>query len=514
MSEIMLNVCDARLAVHQTIHASQVDLLVAALSADPETIEELQAALRRFLPDSRANSYFAGWRRGTNVEPWDAGFCLIDLTARLVVVQSTYSKPGRRGRVSVLDESTAEDPTVPYHLAADWLFLGEGQDWEAVAEHRQRQRLAEPAVDARAVLYGKLCDFLVQAATTEGAPETISAIHARWLTTPRTDLGGVQPRDVLLSRRDHISSDLEDRAQQWSRFGVCPPGLAPETAAFRLGGFGTHEIVLYYDLVRFLLYVLLESKERTEDGPKRLSGAATTDFVAEVRRLEALRDEWLEAPNREDLHGRTPASVIARERARLPEGVTGAEAVIDHDCPMCQMMADFPGPMFWNLDGCNMEDDFAFSFHRTRQEWEAERQEWEEFNRRFEEERRSRPMAEADLVWQSSHTNEEALGQSPGLALFGLGAHLGELIQDLRDAGAGQDLVDQLNRAFSNVRAAVESPASALVEPVIEKMCETLDSVVAFRPVLADKCAYLQRQLSALARRLSDEPPWDEELPF
>lgn len=24
-----------------------------------------------------------------------------------------------------------------------------------------------------------------------------------------------------------------------------------------------------------------------------------------------------------------------------------------------------PGPMFWHLDGGNLDDDFAFSFHRT-----------------------------------------------------------------------------------------------------------------------------------------------------
>jgi hypothetical protein len=28
------------------------------------------------------------------------------------------------------------------------------------------------------------------------------------------------------------------------------------------------------------------------------------------------------------------------------------------------------GPAFWHLDGCNMDYDFAFSFCRTREEWE------------------------------------------------------------------------------------------------------------------------------------------------
>jgi hypothetical protein len=122
-----------------------------------------------------------------------------------------------------------------------------------------------------------------------------------------------------------------------------------------------------------------------DEGPE----AAALEPAVDVGRLERLRDEWLETPNFEDLYDRAPASVIARERARLPEGVTGAEAAADPDCPLCQMMADDAGPYFWHLDGCNMDDDFAFSFHATREEWEAERREWEDFNRRFEEEQRA-----------------------------------------------------------------------------------------------------------------------------
>jgi hypothetical protein len=47
------------------------------------------------------------------------------------------------------------------------------------------------------------------------------------------------------------------------------------------------------------------------------------------------------------------------------------------------------GVGFWHLDGSHMDDDFAFSFYKTREEWEAEnhrREEFDkEFNRRWEE---------------------------------------------------------------------------------------------------------------------------------
>lgn len=48
MSEVTLNVLDASRAVHGRVHGGVADRLVAALSADPETIEELEAALARF----------------------------------------------------------------------------------------------------------------------------------------------------------------------------------------------------------------------------------------------------------------------------------------------------------------------------------------------------------------------------------------------------------------------------------------------------------------------------------
>src|SRR6266513_283349 len=124
MSEIMLNVRDPHRALHNTVHASQVDPLVAALSADPETIEELQAALRRLLPATSSRGFFARWSPDIRATPWDAGLCVIDLAARLVVIQSSYSRPGPRGQVELADASGERGAAVRYHLAEDWLFLG------------------------------------------------------------------------------------------------------------------------------------------------------------------------------------------------------------------------------------------------------------------------------------------------------------------------------------------------------------------------------------------------------
>ena len=102
------------------------------------------------------------------------------------------------------------------------------------------------------------------------------------------------------------------------------------------------------------------------------------DHAEEVERLRELKAQWLQTPQREELDGFSPAQVIERERSRLPLAVSGEHAMADDDCPLCQMMADQSAPVILHLDGCNRDDDFAFSFHSTRAEWEEEQRYWHE----------------------------------------------------------------------------------------------------------------------------------------
>lgn len=548
MSEVTLTVRDAQRDLHCHVHGSEFDLLVAALSADPETIEELQSALARFMHREHQERYFARFSRGIDDQPWDAGVCIIDLAARLVVIESTYSHPGPEGYVTLSNLPGGKEVGLRYHLADDWKFLHQVKGWESQSNERRHTRLATPPLDARAVLYGKVCEFVSRECrmyfteTASNPPDekavrsAISKIHARWLLTPRDDLRGQCPRDLLVAGHDHMSWDMQDRSEQWSQLMACPPGLSPDSAAYRLGGFGTHEIVLYYDLVRDLLW---DCWQHTSSRPHHevpattavadaasvgaspnmstLAGSATDAALAdEIRRLEALRDEWLQSPNFEDLHGRTPASVIERERRRLPEGQSGAEAMVDHDCPLCRMMADdLGGVYFWGLDGCNMDDDFAFDFHhRTREEWDKEQREQEEWHRKFEEKQKARAAAGATgSVWQTSYVNPDFATNSPTLNLFGLGTHLAELTQNLKDA-AEQQFVDDLNRDFGNLRDATENASLALIDPVVEKMCDTLVAVTDAHPALTPKCDDLERQLKDFAQRMIGTPLDDEEIPF
>ena len=406
MSEVRFILRDAHRTVSSTWHGSCANAAVAALSADPETIEELEVAIERYMKPWGDGRWFRCFGGSLNDEPYDAGLVVIDLAARLIAAESSYSSPGRQGTVWYHNGECGTNIPIRYQLADEWLITSDIQHWRPLAEERRRARAAHPPLDARAVLFGRpLVEFLAAecfaafarraeiaqatrakwiAAKEERAlrrphlaqqdpasitspvpspagdgssgvrdPETMTLeelapstwpgqeryaspfydalkdIHVAWLMTPRADLRGEIPREVLLAQHDHISSDLDSRCEQWSRLGFCPRGLDTTSHAFQFGGFGTHELVKYYDLVRELLWSCWERLTELAQSPnaaQRPESLAGGDFLTtEVPRLEQVRDEWLNTPDPE-CHFRTPRSIIDRERQRLPEGMSGARS--------------------------------------------------------------------------------------------------------------------------------------------------------------------------------------------
>jgi hypothetical protein len=391
MSEVKLNLIDSEDILTGTIHGSVGDRCVAALSAEPETIPELEIALKRF---EQSDSHFSHFKNRSHFDtkPYDAGVLIIDLAARVVAYESTYSAPGPEGRVAYHNGQNATDIPILYRVPTDWLFLNSIDEYRLSCAERREQRLANPSVDERAILYGRpLLEFLatnvryalacrdqpkepVNSNTTEPVLSPFGVIHAQWLLTPRSDLRGQSPRDVMLAKKDFIDSDLNSRAMQWSMQLEGPPCLPVESHAYRYAGFGTHEWVIYYYLIRHLL----ESVDPTADD----------DFEALVAQLETLRDTWLNEPSQE-LEGRIPSIIIDNERRRLPEAMGGRSMVIDEDCPLCKMMGDECEAgldvCFWHLDSSNLEDHFAFSTFLTEKEYIDDRAEMELRHREFDQ---------------------------------------------------------------------------------------------------------------------------------
>ena len=340
MSEVRLMVRELECDWSGTIHGSCADRAIAALSADPVTIKELEVAIERFAKRRRNDRFLSNLSRGQCDEPYDAGLVIIDLVARVVVVDSIYSSPGHEGTIEYHNGRCATNKRIRYHLAGDWKFASDGDHWRLVAEERRRERAARPVGDDREVFYGRpLVEFLARecfaafarrdeiAATvrsrhTENAqsceaegdaivPNPVDAsslpeeeripatwadrerfanpfhdalkeIHVAWLLTPRNDLGGACPREIALERHDHLSWDLQDRCDQWSLLGECPRGLEPSAYAFRYGGFGTHELVKYYDLIRALMWSCWERLTELAQAPNashRPESLTTGDFL-------------------------------------------------------------------------------------------------------------------------------------------------------------------------------------------------------------------------------------------
>jgi hypothetical protein len=450
MSEVKLNLIDAQQILHGTIHGSVADATVAALSAEPETIAELSAALDRYHKRLDQYSHFAWFRPTSSIdeEPWDAGLVIIDLAARIVATESSYSKPHAEGQVNYHDGVQATDILVPYRAPDDWLFVDSIEEYNVRHESRKQERAARPPRDERAVLFGRpLLEWLVTAVRDrhevigqlvrslggdnldrklneaerkltkkefEGLhaniSQELSAIHSRWLMTPREDLGGQSPRDVLFAKQDFIDYDLHTRSLQWSLQGEGPPCLAQDSFAYRFAGFGTHEWVIYYDLVRHLLWTALNNQTVDGGGLFPLS-----DIESKIAQLDEARTAWLERPE-SDYDGKIPAILIDNERKRLPIAMSPRDVIIDDDCPLCQMMAEettLGNPTFWHLDGSHMDDEFAFSYFRTHEEWEEEQRSREEFSKKFngEWEERQQRIARGEPVEPISnwYVNERLL---------------------------------------------------------------------------------------------------------
>lgn len=370
MSEIRINIITSSQTISGNIHGSFGDVLVASLTFEPETIKELETAIQRFIPQESDWSFFRFFRKYENFEPYDAELLVIDLSAKVIMADSTYSYYSKEGTIRIKTNDN-ENFGLPYKLSDDWKYVRSMPEFEGISSNRREWFRHNLPFDARQVLFGKpLCEFIVTEylANKDRAEEDLfTEIHAKWLMIDRADLRGKTPREILLEKHNFINFDLHSRSLQWSFTKIQPPPLSKDSNAYKFAGFGTHEIVVYYDLVRYLL------------------GECFDKNITEAQRLEQFAESWLNHPQIE-FSGRTPAHIIESERRRINLTMSAHECLIDEDCEMCEMLAaEFETPMFWGLDGSNMEDDrFEFSFEKNRQDWEAEQLKMEEFNREFD----------------------------------------------------------------------------------------------------------------------------------
>lgn len=477
---------------------------LAALAAEPETEAEFFAAVRRYQP----NHLWDETGQAAEIEASaseDGNWCLIDLPSRTVVAGSKFDLPDPH---SAFEPGDDDDPPDGFHVVwldtpRDWLFQRAEGDWLSVVAKREETLASQRRVETRSVLFGRpMLEFVAKQVVAEleaGPPdvrqrERIRAIHADWLMTARDDLLGRTPRQVLLDRHEQIDRDVQHRSEQWSMQGFAPPPLDVASAAYRFGGFGTTEIVLYFDLVRSLL----------EEAWTRVSDGVSNREIL-VQQLADHRDRYLDHPPTELSLDQTCNELIESERRRMPILDDGRH--LDCDCPICRAQAEGAfgsGPEFMFFDSTHLEieDEFAFSLTESRDEWEMEHSAMMCIDAQVEYEL-SKTAAVADKpesAWKSSSVDWDKLlggGGSHQAAKLACGFPLAELVSHLKRCGAEQETIDGLNDAYAEFRRAEDRVAE---QSAAEALRESLENVADAHPELVPRSADLQSRLDEVLR--------------
>jgi len=355
---------------------------LASLSAGPRTVAEFTTAMRRYVPDHELGKL---GRRGPDLQlEWiesAVSWCVIDLVGRTVIANPAFELPGREATFQSRETKDQGD----FHIV--WLDLAEDWDLQTATDlHavegalRQRYEAARRRrpVDRRGILFGAPCwEYFAQAMldrpdglkpvcvrTEDGLMcevEATQEMHRAWLMTPRPDLDGLTPREVLLHDRERLQKDLEHRADQWSQQLAPPLPLSRDSYAYHHGYFGTTEVYLYFFLVRHVL----------QKGWERLYHESYPPTVADLASyLESQSQRWLKRRDVND-DSMPPRDQIDLERQRLPRQVQPHD-VFD-DCPLCRAQAEGTfGPSFmWIYDfALDFEEEFAFSMYTSHEDWE------------------------------------------------------------------------------------------------------------------------------------------------
>ena len=487
--------------------------VIASLGVEPQREAELIRAVERYGVEHRLEyrgQKLSDLPRFSPEQAW----CVVDLIGHSIVGGGELEMPSP----CAVFEKTEGDPPggssrVWINVPADWIIERADDQWRELVESRYQAGLRRNRRDVRDVLFGRaLLEHLasgVLEAVQQGAPSSSKdnlrltrAIHANWLMTARSELDGVTPREVLLEHRESIDHELFQRTQQWTSEGKPPPPLDENSDAYRYGGFGIIQISFYFDMIRSLL---AEAWKRVEENPSLTVGEL-------IEQLAQYRERWLDTPNEEMMDTLTPRQWMHAERSRMP--VTSEDSMIDCDCPICQAQAEGQfGTGFIMFDGhhLELEDEFAFSTIKNREEWEGTQ--WDvpepEMDLPQQEPADDVDVEEEELaapVWQSSFVDWDGpptLADPLAEAAMRIGFCLCEIIADLKQRPDGRTHLLRLNDAYREFR---RSPSSELARQAAQQLCKELEETAAAHPELMSKSSDLQSRIDEVLRSLDHHP--------
>jgi hypothetical protein len=446
---------------------------------------------------------------------------LIDLGRKRIVTGGTFQLVGRdEAFAMVVDEDGRQHCPLSVHLPP-WWELHEQAD-QAVINQPRQSPIRRPEVN-REVLFGQplladLASRVLEIVRSERWASCVSdgqrscypftiEVHRDWLMTPREDLGGLMPRQML-----HGGYEWIDRlvwAQQLRFHDGGEIVAAPDDViGYESAPMGREELVMYFDLCRELIAAAWSWCEQDETQRRLSAGEDCRPALAEF--LSGVRAEWL-ASSYEG--GSPPRFIIECSRRRIPRGTDvpivgmsereSEQHVIDCDCPICEMMAEGTfGVAFVGIDGHHLEldDEFAFSLHETREAWEQEQREFAEMSAAIERRQAEDEAAgetepdEFASVWSSQVSDEPLPGDPRGH--LNLAFLLAEIVSALDSLCAPRADIRQLNANFTDFRTceAAERAASG------RRLGDQLDALAARYPDLVPRVADFRSRIDECLR--------------
>lgn len=505
MSEVRLVIQDQQGAKWGDFHGSTVSRVVAALAAEPETIAELAMALERFEYQGKRLLH-RGLHCGFRDDPWDSGIVLIDLPGRLLIAESSYEQFQRSSSVCYHNGSSATNLSIQYLLPADWSIQNSVDLWPMHIDRRKQRQIALDRKPRQFVYGDCMLEFFlercfqsdelrkwVELENDGEAYELCKQFHIEWLFTKQEALGGQSPREYMLDGLEAVDADLWSRQEQWSLSGQCPPSLSIDCFALLNAPFGSQEYYLYNYMLEYILQCCVNRLRASVE-----RGENSSELVGKQDELRVLVTEWLSEPQ-DEFSGRSAAQIIQMERQRIPQALSREETIIDCDCPLCNLMADLPGPAFWGLDGSGLPLEYPFTTFKSEEEW----------NELMLEDSPSEMPHEPDMQIQlgsgipGGGNALAATMVAPNTALMALlsvGFSLSDLLMKVRDFDPDRQMIHTLNRHFDNVRAVVLEHGENLcmIGPVLERFEDSLHDLKETHPELTIDCDEVSTMLANL----------------
>lgn len=516
-----------RCLMAESIDSDTAMTVLALLSEDPSSWDEAASVWPRYCSPAvcefASGVSFAETERESAIEALSVAqaWLVIDFDSGRLFTGGGFHEVGRDAAFAmVVDEEGKQHWPMSVHLPP-WWELHENAEVSEICQSRQSP-FKRPHVN-RDVLYGQafLADIsgrILKAVNSpawrqssachgesERYPFTM-AVHRDWLMTPREDLEGRMPRELL-----HGAIDWIDRVTwgQRLRFEDGRPMVAApdDWDRFATASMGRQEMCIYFDLCRELINAGWCWCEGDNGIHSEHSNESAVSWL--IAFLKDVKEDWL---NSSFEGGSTPGFIIECDRRRVPrgagvaiQGIQGVESeqhIADCDCPICEMMADgMFGVGFTSIDGHHLEldDEFAFSMHETREAWEAQQREYEEFSAEMDRKQAEREQtATSDpfgTAWSGLHHDGTIPGDRGGYLKIAF--MIGELVSDLQHLEAEQEEIKTLNEAFANYRRSEGSSSSG------EHLKEILQIISERYPELISKAADMQSRIDEATRRVA-----------